>query len=938
MSALRLARGFTGRTLTVKFEGCYHGHVDSLLVRAGSGVATLGISGTAGVPEEFARTTIALPFNSVEALEAAFDRHGPQIAAVIVEPVVGNMGCVPPRPGFLEAMRELCTRHGALLIFDEVMTGFRLSLGGAQQLYGIRPDLTTLGKIIGGGLPIAAYGGRADIMRHVAPAGSVYQAGTLSGNPCAVAAGIAVLRYLIDHPEIYARIDAVTAKICEAAPPGVTVQRVGSMFTFFFTDRPVASWAGASTCDTGKYAAFFHHLLERGVYFPPSQFEAAFVSAAHDEARRGGSNRGNPEFCGLNSGPAPREPAPTGGNLRPSPGVFSGVDPAYPKARRAPALRPQALALPVLLAAAALWAAAAPPDPRESLNLSSKTRFTPKYYSDLKTWEARREQLRKQILVAAGLHPLRPRPPVPVHRFGKIRKGIYTVEKIALETLPGFVVGANLYMPAGAQRPSPAVLVAHGHWKHGRTHHAEDYSVPALCANLAAQGFVVLAWDMVGYEDTQQLPHDFGRTQDELVWLFSPFSLQLWNAIRALDFVELLPEVNRFLIGMTGASGGGTQTYLLAAVDERIRAAAPGGMVSASFQGDDVCEMALGLRIDTNNVELASLIAPRHLMLVAATGDWTRDTPRIELPAIRSVYALYGQERRATAAMIDAGHNCNRQSREAIYAFFHRTLARRSFLSPAPRENPALPLPARDELLIGEAIRTVARAAPADILAAWRRMAIERTASMSDAELRDRLAALFHVSMPREVATPASTHELVLLRTDTGTPVRARWVSPPGPDVPCYEIAVSPEGLACSECQKLPETSGPAPARLLIEVFRASAPPQPFELERATFHRSPLAERVQDILAAVAYVRGFAGDRPVDLLCHGNARGWCLLALAAAPAELRLESPSTLGQPMPESLAGYLARPGIAYAGGLATLLRLAGRGAGPETPVTINQ
>lgn len=282
MSALRLARGFTGRTLTVKFEGCYHGHVDSLLVKAGSGVATLGISGTAGVPEEFARTTIALPFNSVEALEAAFAKHGPQIAAVIVEPVVGNMGCVPPQPGFLEAMRELCTRHGALLIFDEVMTGFRLSLGGAQQLYGIRPDLTTLGKIIGGGLPIAAYGGRADIMRHVAPSGNVYQAGTLSGNPCAVAAGIAVLRHLMEHPEIYSQIGAAAAKICEAAPPGVTVQRAGSMFTFFFTDRPVRSWEDAAGCDTGKYAKFFHHLLERGVYFPPSQFEAAFVSAAHD--------------------------------------------------------------------------------------------------------------------------------------------------------------------------------------------------------------------------------------------------------------------------------------------------------------------------------------------------------------------------------------------------------------------------------------------------------------------------------------------------------------------------------------------------------------------------------------------------------------------------------------------------------------------------------
>ncbi|MCS7043963.1 MAG: glutamate-1-semialdehyde 2,1-aminomutase [Bryobacteraceae bacterium] len=282
MSALRLARGFTGRTLTVKFEGCYHGHVDSLLVKAGSGVATLGISGTAGVPEEFARTTIALPYNSVPALEAAFEKHGAQIAAVIVEPVVGNMGCVPPQPGFLEAMRELCTRHGALLIFDEVMTGFRLALGGAQQLYGIRPDLTTLGKIIGGGLPIAAYGGRADIMQHVAPAGNVYQAGTLSGNPCAVAAGIAVLRYLMDHPEIYSQIDAAAARICQAAPAGVTVQRVGSMFTFFFTDRPVRSWEDAATCNTERYAAFFHHLLERGVYFPPSQFEAAFVSAAHD--------------------------------------------------------------------------------------------------------------------------------------------------------------------------------------------------------------------------------------------------------------------------------------------------------------------------------------------------------------------------------------------------------------------------------------------------------------------------------------------------------------------------------------------------------------------------------------------------------------------------------------------------------------------------------
>jgi len=249
MSALRVARGFTGRTLTVKFEGCYHGHVDSLLVKAGSGMATLGIADTAGVPEGFARTTLALPYNSVEALEAAFVAHGNEIAAVIVEPVVGNMGCVPPLPGYLDAMRALCTKHGALLIFDEVMTGFRVHFGGAQALYGIRPDLSTFGKVIGGGLPIAAYGGRAGVMNKVAPVGNVYQAGTLSGNPLAVASGLAMLRYLKSHPEVYAQIDAAAARICAAAPAGVTVNRVGSMFTFFFGTGAVKDW------DTAKVAS-----------------------------------------------------------------------------------------------------------------------------------------------------------------------------------------------------------------------------------------------------------------------------------------------------------------------------------------------------------------------------------------------------------------------------------------------------------------------------------------------------------------------------------------------------------------------------------------------------------------------------------------------------------------------------------------------------------
>ena len=281
MSALRVARGFTGRDLTVKFEGCYHGHVDSLLVKAGSGIATLGLPDTVGVPRAFAETTIALPFNDLDAVEATFREHGDKIAALIVEPVCGNMGCVPPMPGFLEGLCRITEQYGSLLIFDEVMTGFRLSFGGAQQLFGIKPDLTMLGKIIGGGLPMAAYGGRADVMKKVAPAGPVYQAGTLSGNPVAVTAGIAMLQYLEANPDIYAVLEKLTAELTENLPVGIHVNRVGSMHTLFFQEGPVRNYEEAKRSDTEAFGRFFHHLLDRGVYFPPSQFESGFLSSAH---------------------------------------------------------------------------------------------------------------------------------------------------------------------------------------------------------------------------------------------------------------------------------------------------------------------------------------------------------------------------------------------------------------------------------------------------------------------------------------------------------------------------------------------------------------------------------------------------------------------------------------------------------------------------------
>lgn len=284
MSALRLARGFTGRDLTIKFDGCYHGHVDSLLVKAGSGIATLGLPDTAGVPRCFSETTIALPFNDLDPVESTFKRLGDRIACVIVEPVAGNMGCIPPAPGFLPGLREITERHGALLIFDEVITGFRVARGGAQQLYKVRPDLTTLGKIVGGGLPIGAYGGRADVMKTVAPAGPVYQAGTLAGNPVAVSAGIAMLQHIDSHPEIYETLDRRAAELVSDLPPGLMVNRVGSMFTVFCQNGLVRNYEEAKRCDTELFAQFFHHMLDSGISFPPSQFETAFLSTAHTPA------------------------------------------------------------------------------------------------------------------------------------------------------------------------------------------------------------------------------------------------------------------------------------------------------------------------------------------------------------------------------------------------------------------------------------------------------------------------------------------------------------------------------------------------------------------------------------------------------------------------------------------------------------------------------
>ena len=290
MSAIRLARGFSGRDKIVKFEGCYHGHSDSLLVKAGSGALTLGVPTSPGVPADLAKHTVTLEYNNADQVRSAFEELGPQVAAIIVEPVAGNMNCVPPAAGFLETLREVCDQHGSLLIFDEVMTGFRFSTGCAQHYFSVTPDLTTLGKVVGGGLPVGAFGGRRDVMEYIAPTGPVYQAGTLSGNPVAMAAGLATLQ-LVQQAGFHDRLERTTARLlnglkerAQAANVPLTTNQVGSMFGIFFTQaESVSRFADVSACDLPRFQRFFHAMLERGVYLAPSAFEAGFVSSAHDD-------------------------------------------------------------------------------------------------------------------------------------------------------------------------------------------------------------------------------------------------------------------------------------------------------------------------------------------------------------------------------------------------------------------------------------------------------------------------------------------------------------------------------------------------------------------------------------------------------------------------------------------------------------------------------
>ncbi|MFN7923514.1 MAG: acetylxylan esterase [Bryobacteraceae bacterium] len=554
-------------------------------------------------------------------------------------------------------------------------------------------------------------------------------------------------------------------------------------------------------------------------------------------------------------------------------------------------------------------------DARNLSTAHTATHFASFPYRDAAEWNVRREALRKQILVSAGLWPLAARRPVLASRSGRIERDSFRIETVAFETLPGFFLHGNLYAPSRGRGPHPAVLVPHGHWKHGRIHHEADYSVPALCTNLARQGYVVFAWDMLGYNDSTLLPHEFGDTPAEQLWSFSPLGVQLWNSIRAVDFISSLPEVDTQRIAVTGASGGGTQTILLAAVDDRIALSAPVDMVSATFQGDDACEMAPGLRVGTNNVEISALIAPKPLLLVSSTKDWTKRTPFVELPMAEAVYRLQAESPPVDNAHIQSKHNYNRQSREAVYRFFNRHLRAGGLMERDLIERALVDFEPRR--LLASAGRGARSRDSGRIFAAWRESAVSAAAAMSPAELRDLLSVQIGAEWPSGVSVLEGGPGFVLQREGSGDRVPARWFPPKGDTV---SIVVDSRGMDHS---LVPSAHNPPSGALYVDVFQtgsAIANRSSHRKDHLTFHRSDDANRVQDVLTAIAFVSAGSVAR-IRLVCDDRASLWCLAAAAISPEPVTLNAEPP---PAGSDTAKWLFIPGIERAGGVDTIRRLA--------------
>ena len=550
-------------------------------------------------------------------------------------------------------------------------------------------------------------------------------------------------------------------------------------------------------------------------------------------------------------------------------------------------------------------------DRRNTSPAAPETHFQMPAYPTLADWEARRAALRQQILSAAGLFPLPDRSPLHPTIAGRVTVGDVVIETIVLETLPGYFLTANLYRPLRESGRLPGVLSPHGHWKRGRLENIPSYSVPALGLNLARQGYIVLAHDMVGYQDTRQTSHDFGGWREQL-WSFNPLGLQLWNSIRALDYLESRPDVDAGRLAVTGASGGGTQTILLAAVDDRVRVDAPVNMVSAYAQGADPCEEAPNLRLDTFNVEFAAMMAPRPMLLVSCSGDWTHNTPVEEFPAIRRIYALYGAAAAVDNAHFNAHHNYNADSRQAVYRFFSRELMGLGRNFGPETEVPAL----NDADLRPQSLPDTALEYDS-LFREWREAADRQNEQAVDPdEIRNRLRLAFAAEWPAQVLSGRDGDRLVLSRSGRGDRVPVRWFAGAGEPA----LVIHPDGMdAALRNPTVAALIAEGQPVMLADVFQTGSAKVRRDRSGAWFlsyNQTDDANRVQDILTVLAYLRTLTGE-PVRLLGLEDAAIWCAFAAALAPVPVHLAGgPSRPFNGSDEDFHDRFFVPGIQRAGG----------------------
>ena len=542
-------------------------------------------------------------------------------------------------------------------------------------------------------------------------------------------------------------------------------------------------------------------------------------------------------------------------------------------------------------------------------------------YKTRAEWEKRKAELRKQILFAAGLDPMPVKTPLHPQIFGRIESRDCTIEKVLLETFPGFYLGGNLYRPKTAGK-HPAVLNPHGHWQYGRLENQPLDSGPEFGMNLARQGYVAFLWDMVGYNDTLQLPHKFG-TPAELLWGFGPFNMQLWDGIRALDFVESLDDVDPARIGVSGASGGGTQTFTLAAVDDRVAFDSPVSMVSATYAGGDLCENAPGMRWHANNMEIAAMMAPKPMLLVAATGDWTKDTMTVEFPAIRTIYELYGKPENLNAVIYQAPHNFAKAAREAVYKFFAAHVPGQSGARTAEREDKVEML--QDVLALANRKLPENALTYPQIFAEWQSAARKQYDETSSKDvLRARLQQAMHAEWPSEVSSQTNGEAIVLSRAGAGDRVPGIWID--GHGTPA--VVVHPDGAEAARkdavVAELLKAKRPV---LLIDAFQTGSAVAPRDESEQIFWGFNLTDdacRAQDILTALAFAHSKANG-PIELVGIGKAGVWSEFAAAVAPLVVKLRVDTKGFRGTDEELVKDFDVPLIQRAGGWEAARRLAG-------------